>query len=132
MSAAIGESAATQSPRVTPAQEICAIKARLGVTDAQFAWWLGVTRQTLTRWKAQARRDDGIVGKGCGVQPTTMHVQAARLVLVVRRAAPGMLGHLRYEDFYAELADLRGESMRLATEPDRLHLVALDGADDPE
>lgn len=95
---------------------------------SRLGWWLGRAPNTVRRWLIQGRRDLGEEVAGEGKVPPPDVVQALRLLVVVKRAAPGMLSELRHRSFWLELERLRGDRLLLDGEQ-RGGGVVVDGAD---
>lgn len=115
------QASAKDTKGATPrsAETLDDIRAALGMPHSRIAWHLGVDPNTVRRW---------FRGE---LSPSPSSIQALRMLVVVRQAAPGVLGLLRSAPVHEFLAAVRTLSPHLmAGEADRTfagHIT--DGAD---
>lgn len=115
----------------SPAQVVESCRAQLGWSKAHMAGVLGVTADTYSRWCTGA------------FEPSLTAVRAALLLLVVKRACPGMLtGLLTVSEFNRKFEAIDGPPLRLGAtvhlppevtpEVVRRLAVVVDGADEDD
>ena len=98
------------------AAQVTTMLRELGMKDSRVAHLVGVSANSVNRWK------DG------RLNPTTASLTALRMLVAIRRMAPGLLCTLRHPDLNLYLADVRGLRTWLTADqsvPD----IFTDGAD---
>ena len=105
--------------RVTSARLVDQLITMLGEPIPAVAQHLGVSRETVHRWRKRFNDEvDGVESPG-GRAPTRGHILHLRALIAIKRGVPSMYRTLRWgqSGFEQALADVRPQ--RLMSEPDQ-------------